>query len=332
MLFFSSDLPIKNESIEKKKENLKKESQVILSKLYDTLISKYLETQLQTTKELIISPDGLLNFLPFEALYHNGKYLIEDYKISYTSSGREFVRQTKREPYKMVKRKMICFGNPDFNASLTISNTKGRLGSNNQQVEEEWKQFKSFSLIGDEEIITIKNLYKDALIYQDKDANVNNLMKVGASQILHFSTHGKFLNNQTTIQNPMLKAGIALSGANVKGDLSGIVTALKVSALDLSQTELVVLSACESGLGEVQNSEGVMGLPKAFLQAGAREVMMSLWSVSNQKTAMLMKKFYTNVQNNQDYNTALRNAKIKMINNNMHPYYWSAFIMHGIQN
>ena len=323
---------IKNKTIKKEQAQLKKESHVILSKLYDILISKYLRTQLQTTKELIISPDGLLNFLPFEALYHNKKYLIEDYKISYTSSGREFVRQTKREPYKVGSRKMICFGNPDFNTSLPVSEIKGKLGSNNQQVEETWEQYKDFSVIGDEEIVTIKNLYKDALIYEDKEANVENLMKVSPSQILHFSTHGKFLNNQTTIKNPLLKAGIALSGANVKGDLSGIVTALKVSALDLSNTELVVLSACESGLGEVQNAEGVMGLPKAFLQAGAREVIMSLWSVSNQKTAMLMEKFYTNVQRNQDYNTALRNAKTDMINEEMHPYYWSAFIMHGIQN
>ena len=321
---------IKNKTIKKEQAQLKKESHVILSKLYNILISKYLRTQLQTTKELIISPDGLLNFLPFEALYHNGKYLIEDYKISYTSSGRELVRQTKREPYKVGSRKMICFANPDFDASLPVSKTK-LFGGNNQKSEEEWKEEKNFGLIGDEEIVTIKNLYKDALIYEHKEANVENLMKVGASQILHFSTHGKFLNNQT-IENPMLKAGIALSGANVKGDLSGIVTALKVSALDLSNTELVVLSACESGLGEVQNGEGVMGLPKAFLQAGAREVIMSLWSVSNQKTAILMEKFYTNVQKNQDYNTALQNAKIDMINEEMPPYYWSAFIMHGIQN
>jgi CHAT domain-containing protein/Tfp pilus assembly protein PilF len=312
-----------------KEQQLKKESQILLSKLYDTLISRYLSTQLQGTSKLIISPDGFLNFLPFEALYHNGKYLIEDYKISYISSGREFVRQTKREPYVLANRKMICFGNPDFNTSLPISQIKGRFGGTNQVVEETWEQFKYFRPIGNAEIITIRNLYKNALIYEDKKATVENLMKVDGSQILHLSTHGKFLDSKS-IENPMLKAGLAFSGANDRTTLSGIVTALKISALDLQDTELVVLSACESGLGEVQNAEGVMGLPKAFLQAGARNVMMSLWSVSTQKTAMLMKSFYKNVQNGQDYETALRNAKLEMIE--MHPYYWSAFVMHGIQN
>jgi CHAT domain-containing protein len=321
---------IKNENLSDKLENkLKRTTQKHLSALEEIILKKYLLKQLKQKKSLIISPDGLLNFLPFEALYHNGKYLIEDYKISYISSGREFVRQTKREPYVLANRKMICFGNPDFNASLPINQIKGRFGGTNQVVEETWEQFKDFRPIGNAEIVTIRNLYKNALIYEDKKATVENLMKVDGSQILHLSTHGKFLNSKS-IENPMLKAGLAFSGANDRTTLSGIVTALKISALDLQDTELVVLSACESGLGEVQNAEGVMGLPKAFLQAGARNVMMSLWSVSTQKTAMLMKSFYKNVQNGQDYETALRNAKLEMIE--MHPYYWSAFIMHGIQN
>jgi len=126
----------------------------------------------------------------------------------------------------------------------------------------------------------------------------------------------------------MLKAGLALTGANIPNRFDGIVTALKISALDLKDTELVVLSACESGLGDIQNSEGVMGLPKAFLQAGAREVIMSLWSVSTNGTAELMEHFYENIHNGQNYATALKNAKIKMIK--QHPYYWSAFIMYGM--
>jgi len=126
----------------------------------------------------------------------------------------------------------------------------------------------------------------------------------------------------------MLKAGLALTGANIPNRFDGIITALKISALDLKDTELVVLSACESGLGDIQNSEGVMGLPKAFFQAGAREVIMSLWSVSTNGTAELMEHFYENILNGQNYATALKNAKIKMIK--QHPYYWSAFIMYGV--
>jgi len=315
-------------TLKEKKEvitQLKYKSQIILSNLYNTIIENYLFTQLKEKKELIISPDGLLNFLPFEALYHNGKYLIEDYKISYISSGREFVRQTKREKAN-PKYKMICFGNPDFNASLPISNTKDMP---NLTPLDRWEDYQNFSPIGDAEINITRDMYPNALIYEKKDATIKNLMKIESPRILHFSTHGKFLINDE-IKNPMLKAGLAFTGANKK--LDGIATALKLSALDLKDTELVVLSACESGLGEVQNAEGVMGLPKAFLQAGARDVIMSLWSVSNQKTAELMGYFYENLKQNQNYSTALRNAKLKMIKKDMHPYYWSAFVMHGIQN
>lgn len=318
---------IEHKTIEQKKEQLKKESQIILSELYNTLVVKYLSKELKNKKSLIISPDGLLNFLPFEALYHEGRYLIEDYQISYISSGREFVRQTKREKAE-PKYEMICFGNPDFN--LPSNGTKGMPIQNKGKVPELWKNYKNFSYLGDTEIKMIRELYKkNILIYEKENATVRNLMKVESSKILHLSTHGKFLNNEN-IKNPMLKSGLAFTGANNKNNFDGIVTALKISALDLKETELVVLSACESGLGDVQNAEGVVGLPKAFLQAGARNVIMTLWSVSTKESSELMKYFYQNIKSGQEYAIALRNAKIKMIE--MHPYYWSAFILHGIQN
>jgi len=311
---------IKNSSLIK---SLKSDTQQILSNLYDNLIKGRIKDKKIT--ELIISPDGLLNFLPFEALYHNGRYLIEDYKISYISSGREFVRQTKREKAN-PKYEMICFGNPDFDATLPISETKGKP---TQTTLDTWEKYKNFSNLGDAEIITIKEQYRNPLIYENKEATIENLMNIESTKILHLSTHGKFLINNT-IKNPMLKAGLAFAGANKTENSNVIATALKLSTLDLKETELVVLSACESGLGDVQNAEGVVGLPKAFLQAGARNVIMSLWSVSNLETAKLMKYFYENINKGQDYATALRNAKLSMIEK--HPYYWSAFIIHGIQN
>ena len=318
----------------KLKKKLKKESQIILARLYTTLIETHLSREIRSKNKLIISPAGLLNLLPFEALYNKGRYLIEDYQISYISSGREFIRQSKRDKVKNYKRKMISFGNPNFNLSLPIEKnlTRGKVkgfgGKNQGQVIETWEQVQNFLPIGNEELIDIRKLYPNALIYENENATVKNLMNVDSSQILHISTHGKFLSNNST-QNPMLNSGLAFAGANDTNDsLRGIATALKLSALDLKDTELVVLSACESGVGEVQEAEGVKGLPKAFLQAGARNVIMSLWSVSTQKTAMLMKKFYTNVHAKQDYATALQNAKLDMIKE--HPYYWSAFIMHGI--
>ena len=134
----------------------------------------------------------------------------------------------------------------------------------------------------------------------------------------------------------MLKAGIALSGANnsiknKKGD--GIITALELSGMDLSHTELVVLSACETGVGKIEDGEGVAGINKAFMKAGAKYVVMSLWSVPEKSTGVLMKRFYENLQKGQSYSKALREAKIWMIENkNSHPFYWAGFVGSGRDN
>ncbi len=113
-------------------------------------------------------------------------------------------------------------------------------------------------------------------------------------------------------------------------DTQGIATAMTLSTLDLTNTQLVVLSACDTGLGKIENAEGVVGLPKAFIQAGAKNIIMSLWSVNDAKTATLMKKFYHHLHKDkkQNYSEALRKAKLEMTKE--HPYYWSGFVLSGI--
>ena len=137
----------------------------------------------------------------------------------------------------------------------------------------------------------------------------------------------KDLVKNSEILNPMLKSGIALSGANAsirKQQGNGIISALELSGINLEGTELVVLSACETGLGEIEEAQGVTGLNRAFMHAGAKEIVMSLWSVSDRVTASLMERFYENIKSTKDYGEALREAKIWMISErNSHPYYWS---------
>ena len=100
--------------------------------------------------------------------------------------------------------------------------------------------------------------------------------------------------------------------------------------MDLSHTELVVLSACETGVGEIEDGEGVAGLSKAFMEAGAKYIVMSLWSVPTKSTGELMERFYENLHRGDGYSDALRNAKIWMIENrNSHPFYWSGFVGSG---
>jgi len=131
----------------------------------------------------------------------------------------------------------------------------------------------------------------------------------------------------------MLKSGIVLAGGNMAPkmyDRRGVVTGLEIQNLNLNNTDLVVLSACETGLGDVNEAEGVSGLNKAFMQAGAKGTIMTLWSVADEQSAELISSFYTNVkQTNNNYSKSLKDAKLDMIKQNYHPYFWSAFIFSG---
>jgi CHAT domain-containing protein/Tfp pilus assembly protein PilF len=300
-------------------ESLKPQTETLLSNLYGLLITKNIKQN-----KLIISPDGLLNFLPFEALFDGNKYLVENYTVSYISSGREFMRQIKREKQAKLSR-VIIFANPDFQLELTEDFSRGT-----KIAETLFDIDPLVKLDAKEEIEVIKSHYKEVIVYQEENATVNNLFKINPPKILHISTHGILLNNKN-ILNPMKRSVLAFSGADnakYQGDARGFATALKLSSLNLEGTELVVLSACDTGLGEIHQAEGVIGLPKAFIQAGAKKVIMSLWSVSDNQTALLMRYFYDSISSEKDYSMAFREAKLKMIT--MHPYFWSAFIINGI--
>jgi CHAT domain-containing protein/Tfp pilus assembly protein PilF len=144
------------------------------------------------------------------------------------------------------------------------------------------------------------------------------------------------------IENPMLRCGLALAGANrreaaeAREDVDdGILTGMEIAGLDLWGTKLVVLSACQTGLGDVQQGEGVMGLRRAFLLGGARRVLATLWMVPDQQTRELMVDFLTRWKAGKPAVDALREAQITMITHlrkdrgQAHPFYWAAFTMTG---
>jgi len=180
-----------------------------------------------------------------------------------------------------------------------------------------------------DEIEAISKIYPNTKVYTGDEASVDNLLLVKNPKILHLATHGFYLKNEDT--HPLEKAGLAFSGAkraSKVGDTRGIITALKISTMDLHYTKLVVLSACESGLGDINNSDGVMNLSSAFIQAGVRSVIMSLWKIDDKATSILIEDFYANISKGQRYRKALREAKLKMIDK--HPFYWSSLIISGI--
>jgi CHAT domain-containing protein len=135
-------------------------------------------------------------------------------------------------------------------------------------------------------------------------------------------------------ENPLLRSGIAMSGANVRqsgANDDGILTALEVAQLDLQGTELVVLSACDTGMGEVHNGEGVYGLRRALVIAGAQTQVTSLWKVSDEATRILMLNYYERLLKGEGRSAALRNAQLAMLASSdfSDPYYWASFISIG---
>ena len=136
------------------------------------------------------------------------------------------------------------------------------------------------------------------------------------------------------MENPLLRSGLALAGFNIRssGPDDGVLTALEVANLNLDGTQLVVLSACETGVGDIANGEGVYGLRRSFALAGAETQLMSLWQVSDDGTSDLMARYYDKLTNGMGRSEALRETQLEMIHGEgdySHPYYWAAFILSG---
>ena len=200
------------------------------------------------------------------------------------------------------------------------------------------------------EVRALKQLLPDARFFTRAQATKAALQQVSGPSILHVATHGFFLADRSTApspqnrrsrvakwatwtENPLLRSGLALAGANhARGnEADGVLTALEATGLDLWGTKLVVLSACETGLGDVKNGEGVFGLRRALVLAGAESQMMSLWAVSDRSTSDLMAGYYRALLDGQGRGEALRRVQLGMLRtaSRSHPYYWASFIESG---
>jgi CHAT domain-containing protein len=179
------------------------------------------------------------------------------------------------------------------------------------------------------------------------------LKEAKSYSIIHIATHGFFItsNKKTNAEvyggdisnidnNVMLRSGLLLAGAekhlldriNGKTDNSvddGVLTAFEIMNLNLDSTSLVVLSACETAMGDIRNGEGVYGLQRAFLLAGAGSVIMSLWKVDDEATRDLMTSFYKAWAIGKDRSHAFYNTQREIRKKYPHPYHWGAFIVTG---
>ena len=323
----------------------------------DTKIIAPLRPYLSTSKQLLISPDGELNLVPFDAFVdEKGKNLVENYSISYLTTGRDLVRMqvarnSKSQPAVVADP---VFGEQSSNSLVaattpvkTSARTRRRSVTNTRDLSETY--FAPLSGTA-REAVSIKTLFPEVKLLTGASATETAVKELAAPKLLHIATHGFFLDDRvpdgnnaaskplprpfnSRIENPLLRSGLALAGANLKsgGKDDGILTALEATGLDLWGTKLVVLSACDTGVGEIRNGEGVYGLRRSFVLAGAESLVMSLWPVSDFVTRELMTGYYKNLKNGMGRSEALRQVQLSMIKRPglRHPFYWASFIQSG---
>jgi CHAT domain-containing protein len=305
-----------------------KTTQKRAKRLYRLLLADILEKKpFRDKSTLIISPDGLLNLFPFEALYDTKRegYLIETKKIRYVPNGKALV-SFREDQHKGKQQKMAIFANPDYNMQHSESNSSS--------VHKNISNKETFSYLPGtmEEVMLILKSMKpqQTQVYLGREATEKNLFALKSPKILHISTHGYFLESDEP--NPMLKSALALSGANhalISRDSEGIVTALKLSGLDLEETELVVLSACETGVTDEDATESISGLSQAFIEAGSQSVIVTLWPVSVKGSNLFMEFFYRKVAEGISYTAALQAVKKRMIKMELPVSVWAPFVING---
>jgi tetratricopeptide (TPR) repeat protein len=275
-------------------------------------------------RKLLICPDGIFHRFPFDALSdEDAQPLFETYEISYLDSGRDLLRIAQRSPAPTGDP--IVIANPDFN-----------LGGTDRSIEEPYPPLPG-TLFEGERVAALLQVKA----WTGAQAVVSRLKAARSPRILHLATHGFFEPDpseaEVDLDAAMLGSGLAFAGANTDfhgGTLpaeadDGVLYAQDVLSLDLSGTELVVLSACETGLGAYQRGEGLFGLRRAFMVAGARSLLVSLWEVGDNVTAILMENFYRALLAGSSRIEALRIAQRAVREFDDAAGSWAAFICVG---
>jgi len=317
----------------------------------DLQVMQPLLPHLGDARQILLSPDGMLNLLPFGVLAdEQERYLAERLQLTYLTSGRDLLRASSTATSRQAP---MVIADPDF--GLLDKTAAAPASENRRSTDRAAGAMKFDPLPGTAaEAQALKAILKlkDEQVLMKSKATEAALKQVTGPRIQHIATHGFFLEDQPLDldsqaghlqgqdrlhapkgENPLLRSGLALAGANRlrSGRDDGVLTALEVAGLDLTGTELAVLSACETGVGAVQNGEGVYGLRRALVLAGVRTQIASLWKVDDATTKDLMIDYYRRLQTGAERSQALREAQLAMLKNpaRAHPYYWASFIAIG---
>ncbi len=289
-----------------------------------------LDPALAGKKVIYISADGVYNQISLNTLKKpDGDYLLNRYDLVMVGNSKDVVALKGRKPV-VSKKKAFLLGFPDYggDAVAALPGTK--------------VEIESIAAI-------LKAGGYQATPYLQLEATEAAVKAMKGPTLVHIATHGYFqqdverasiaVNEVNAKNNPLLRSGILLAGASptIKGEVlpnlesndNGVLTAYEAMNLSLDGTDLIILSACETGLGEVRAGEGVYGLQRSFLVAGAKALVMSLWKVDDAATQALMTNFYNNLAKGGSKRVAFKQAQVQLMTKYKDPYYWGAFVMMG---
>jgi len=302
-------------------------------RIYGDLVFPFQEALSQDVGHLILVPDGILHYLPFESLVRNDpvtampRYLIELYDISYAPSATSFVYLKEKERGIQYKKTLLAIGAPVY---LSADNRSFKGREKHEDVLRDIYLNDGFELAAlphsKREVHRVAHCFPgdEVELLSESQANEENIKSrpLDGYQFIHFACHA-FLDEIT----PMRSALVLTLDDDPNED--GFLQAREISKLQLN-ADLVVLSACQSGKGRLENGEGVLGLPRSFFYAGARSTISSLWKINDKSTSEIMPEFYRCLAAGHNKARSLRLAKLKMLKSRFsHPFYWAAFILNG---
>lgn len=308
---------------------------------------------LRGIRRLYLSLEGSLHFIPFMALHDGKDYLLGSYQLTYLSSGRDLLSPAAEPPGSDA----MIIADPEFGSLPAAAGSVvpagglyARLGA-------------ITPLPGTRrEAVALQSILPGATVLLGAAATEAAFRKIESPRLLHIATHGVFVDGDLAsasaatgtggrsvavgvlptetvvrprpIDNPLSRAALLLAGAaqaalSPDSTQDGLITAREVSSMNLGGTQLVVLSACETGSGSVETGQGVYGMRRAFLIAGAETLVTSLWRVADQETSQLMERYYQNLKAGQGRAAAMQQAAQWMRHKQPHPYYWAPFIVAG---
>ena len=296
---------------------------------------------LDDARALVLSPDGALHLAPFAALVdEQGRLVVERWPLRYVTSGRDL---PEREPLP-ARAAPIVLADPTFGPRRGDVLEFGPLPGARRKAEA---------------LRRVLGLRPER-VRVGPAAPEAALRALAGPSLVHVATHGFLLAEGPA--DPMLRSGLALAGFNTREEASdsaddGVLTALELAGLDLYGTELVVLSACETGVGHVDAGEGVWGLKRALALAGARSQAVTLWTVDDASTEALMSRWYARLRRGEARAEALRTVQVAMARGEVgpsdarpakgrgarapqpagaqelsgwtHPYYWASVVLSG---